>query len=111
MSRRKSRKANEAKTAWRVPWWRRCKVCGDDFRFEHAWEGKWTVGMIPVVWHAAFACARCCPTAEEASVHFGVLPPNLPKLPAPPPPPSPYVWRDRARLERQRREFYGGRAE
>lgn len=30
---------NEAKRSRRVPWWRRCRCCGDDFLLEHAWTG------------------------------------------------------------------------
>lgn len=47
------------KRIWPILFWRRCKKCNCEFRQEDGWAlpfcGLWT-----------YACASCCPTAEEA---------------------------------------------
>lgn len=89
--RRRPSVGNEVTRAWRVPWWRRCQCCGDEFRFEHAWTGCWTVGLaMPstrTTWHRGFVCLRCAPLPEKAMRFFGVIRPSLPSGPPPPPPP------------------------
>jgi hypothetical protein len=75
---RKKPSLNVATAAWRVPWWRKCKGCGLEFRWERAWAGWWRLGFPgdhprSCFWHRAFVCRQCEPTAEGATKHFGLF--------------------------------------
>ena len=91
--RRSKPRDDEPSKAWRVPWWRTCKACGEEFRFEHAWAGRWHLGFeaprVPFYhWDYGHVCRECAPTKEDARKHFGVIrPKGPPALTSPPPPP------------------------
>lgn len=88
--RRTPRAGNEVTRAWRVPWWRRCRCCGDDFKREHAWAGFWSsFYAIPRIWYKGFVCLKCSPSGPgRAMEFFGVQTPAVPDIPCPPPPPK-----------------------
>ncbi len=83
----------EVTRAWRVPWWRRCRCCDEDFKFEHAWAGWWrafedipkgimATGPDPPA-HKGFVCLRCSPTPEKAMAFFGLIKPARPMKSSP----------------------------
>ena len=79
--RRQLPSGNEVTRAWRVPWWRPCRCCCDEFKFEHSWTGFFCLGFNPIRnhrWRKGFVCLVCSPTPEGSRHFFGLLRPSRP---------------------------------
>lgn len=80
----------EVSRAWRFPWWRTCRACEREFRFEHGWVGWRWARRTRTSKERSFVCLGCAPDQDtaKASGHFGEWVPRRPKGTPPPPPPS-----------------------